>query len=107
MLKDASGTGSIQIFFFLFPFEDSCSLLKDSELEVKHCTPFTSITDHEAEHTAIERAFVSDSVSLIIFQTQYTHSQKAPTWDLLPPGKGGKSVTLTTPVHPSPGGESV
>ena len=61
-----------------FPFEDSCSLLKDSELEVKHCTPFTSITDHEAEHTAIERAFVSDSVSLIIFQTQYTRSQKAP-----------------------------
>ena len=47
-----------------FSFEDSCSLLKDSELEVKHCTPFTSITDHEAEHTAIERAFVSDSVSL-------------------------------------------
>ena len=63
---------------FFFPFEDSCSLLKDSKLEVKHCTPFTSITDHEAEHTAIERAFVSDSVSLIIFQTQYTRSQKAP-----------------------------
>ena len=77
MLKDASGTGLIQIFFF-FPFEDSCSLLKDSELEVKHCTPFTSIIDHEAEHTAIKRAFVSDSVSLIIFQTQYTLSQKAP-----------------------------
>ena len=107
MLKDASGTGLIQLFFFFFPFEDSCSILKDSELEVKHCTPFTSITDHEAEHTAIERAFVSDSVSLIIFQTQYTRSQKAATWDLLPPGKGGKSVTLTTPVHPSPGGESV
>ena len=54
MLKDASGTGLIQLFFF--PFEDSCLLLKDSELEVKHCTPFTSITDHEAGHTAIERA---------------------------------------------------
>ena len=30
---------------------------------------------------------------------------EGPTWDLLPPGKGGKSVTLTTPIHPSPGGE--
>ena len=106
MLKDASGTGLIQLFFF-FPFEDSCSLLKDSKLEVKHCTPFTSITDHEAEHTAIERAFVSDSVSLIIFQTPVHTLSEGPTWDLLPPGKGGKSVTLTTPVHLSPGGESV
>ena len=60
------------------PFEDSCSLLKDSEPEVKHCTPFISITDHEAEQTANKRAFVSDSVSFKIFLTQYTCSWKAP-----------------------------
>ena len=63
MLKDASGTGLSQFIFFL-SFEAQLSLLKDRALEVKHCTPFTSITDHEAGHTAIERAFVSDSVSL-------------------------------------------
>ena len=61
-----------------FPFEDSCSLLKDSELEVKHCTPFIPITDHKAEQTANKRALVSDSVPFKIFLIQYTRSWKAP-----------------------------